>query len=320
MTDREPHAPPAVPPAPRPAAAPGTAPALSVHEGSNSLMSATIATRPHRPPAVDHGDRGRAWLARLFAGDFSFPAVPFCPLPAGDRTAAEHAAAARAAGCRDLFVVHADPVAGERVIADIARATADRVLVLSPNPGAADRVAERLLRCGVAVLRALAEDENPIRPSPPVSKVTSAAVAAARTNQARQEAAAAVAAAEQRLAAFAVVAKAVARLAEVTDRLRQLDADVADHAARRDRAEADVAAEAAGRHATAFTELIGLRKSDHDTALAGLIERRSRPAKRPMRKPRRSKPSTSSTSLCLKRAGSSAACSANRRWASTPTT
>ena len=128
MTDREPNAPPAPPPAHRPLAAEPAHPAPA-HEGNGSLMSATIATRPllRHPLAAD---RGRAWLARLFAGDFPFPAIAAVPLPPGDRTAAEHAAVSRAAGCRDLFVVHADPVAGERVIVDVARATTDRVLIL----------------------------------------------------------------------------------------------------------------------------------------------------------------------------------------------
>ncbi len=262
MTDREPHAPSAAPPAPRPLAA-DPAPPVPTHQGNGSLMSAMIATRPlpRTPPA----DPGRAWLARLFAGDFPFPAVPAAPLPPGDRTAAEHAAVARAAGCRDLFVVHADPVAGERVIVDIARsAAADRVLILSPNPAAADRVAERLLRCGVPVLRALADDENPLRPSPLVSKATSAAVGTARAEQARREAASAVAAAEQRVAAFAVVAKAVARLAEVHDRSGQLDADLADHAARRDRVEHEVRAETDTPLAAALAELA----TDHAAATA----------------------------------------------------
>ena len=229
-------------------------------------MSAMLATRPlpRTPPAADPG---RAWLARLFAGDFPFPAIPAAPLPPGDRTAAEHAAVARAAGCRDLFVVHADPIAGERVIVDIARsAAADRVLILSPNPAAADRVAERLLRCGVPVLRALADDENPLRPSPLVSKATSAAVGTARAEQARREAASAVAAAEQRVAAFAVVAKAVARLAEVNDRSKQLDAEFANRTARRDRVEHEVRGETDTPLAAALAELA----TDHGDATARL--------------------------------------------------
>src|SRR4051812_36647139 len=98
MTDREPHAPPAGPPAPRPhAAAPlpvGTPHPEVAHEGNGSLMSAMIATRPLvRHAHADPGDRGRTWLARLFAGDFPFPAVPVCALPGGDHTAAEYDAA-----------------------------------------------------------------------------------------------------------------------------------------------------------------------------------------------------------------------------------
>src|SRR5205814_163482 len=198
------------------------------HEGNGSLMSATIATRtPVRTqPAADPADRGRAWLARLFAGDFAFPSIPTAPLPPAERSAAEYDAVSRAAGCRDLFAIHADLVAGERVIADLARSVSDRTLILSPDPAAADRVTERLLKCGVPVLRALADDENPVRPSPAVSKATSRTLVTAQVEQARR----AVTAAEQRLAAFAVVAKAVARLAEANGLVKKFDADVAEQA------------------------------------------------------------------------------------------
>ena len=167
-------------------------------------------------------------------------------------------------GCRDLFVVHADSVAGEKLIVDIVRATTDRVLVLSPNPAAADRVAERLLKCGVSVLRALADDENPLRPSQVVSKATSAAVGAARIEQARREAASAVAAAEQRLAAFGVVAKAVARLAEVNSLLARLETDIAEHTARRDQVEKEVRSEADMLFATVLAKL----QTDHADLIA----------------------------------------------------
>lgn len=99
-----------------------------------------------------------------------------------------------------------------------------------------------------------------------MSKATSAAVGTARAEQLKREAAAAVAAAEQRLAAFAVVAKAVARLAEVNDRLKQLDADLADHTARRDRVEAEVRAETGTPFAAALANLA----ADHAAATARL--------------------------------------------------
>lgn len=239
-------------------------------------MSATIATRPPRShPTADPADRGRALLARLFAGDFPFPSVPVCPPPSGDRSAAEHDALSRAAGCRDLFVIHADILAGERVIADLVRASADRVLILTPDPVAADRLAERLLTSGVPVIRALADDDNPTRPSAAVSKVTSAALGVAQAEQTRRAAAAALAAAEKRISAFAVVSKAVARLVEVNESLKALDADVTERAARAARVEADVADEASGRAATSFTELLAARKTAHDIKLAELGERRT---------------------------------------------
>lgn len=254
MTDRELHAPHTAPPAPRPPALPD-----HTHEGNGSLMSATIATRtPVRthPALADLADRGRAWLARLFAGDFAFPTVPLAALPAAERHPAEHDALARAAGCRDLFVIHADPIAGARVIAELVRAVSDRVLILTPDPAAADHIAERLLKGGAAVVRALADDENPTRPSPAVSKVTSAGLGIVPTEQEHRAALAAVAAAEGRIGAFAVVSKAVARLNEVNDLLAKLGTDAADLAARRDRIEADLAVETKGTNPTAYTDAL----------------------------------------------------------------
>jgi hypothetical protein len=271
MTDREPHAPHLTPPAGWPAVAPAPPDAPhpeTAHEGSAPLMTATLATRPppRTPTAAAPGDRGRAWLDSLFAGELPPPAAPATALPPADRTAAEYDAVSRAAACRDLFVIHADAPAGERAIADLARCVAERVLVLTPGAAAADRIAERLLRCGVPALRALADDENPARPSSAVSRATSCALGGAAVEQASRDAAAAVADAEERVAAFATVSKAVARLNEVNDLLRQLDAEVAELTARRDRLEADLKAE----RDTPFAAALAAIQAEHDAASAAL--------------------------------------------------
>lgn len=271
MTDRELHTPTAAPLARSlaPAAAPpNSTPQDPAHEGNGSLMLATIATRPpqRNTPATEPGERGRVWLDCLFAGDFTFPAIPTIAIPPGDRTPAEHDAVTRALGCRDLFVIHADPAAGERVMVDLARSTAERVLILTPNPAAADRLTDRFLKCGVAVLRALADDENPTRPSPSVSKATSFALGNARVDQTRKEAAAALVAAEQRIAAFAVVSKAIARLIEVSELLKKLDVDIVELTARRDRIEAVVRAEVD----SPFANMLAKLTAEHDNVTARL--------------------------------------------------
>ncbi|MBA4066532.1 MAG: hypothetical protein C0501_23075 [Isosphaera sp.] len=230
--------------------------------GDGPPMSLTLAPprpRPDTPPP----DPVRAWLAGLSAGTADLPAfAPAALLPSADRTPAEAEAAARAAGCPDLFVVHApDPLAGERVIAEVARAAAGRVLVLSPDPAAADRVAERLARAGAAVVRALADDENPARPSAVASRVTSAAVGAGRAEQAKRDAAAAVAAADARLTGLE-------KAGELAERLAPLDAEAADLLARRDAVEAAVradpalAAKAAARAAAADRLAADARAAD----------------------------------------------------------
>jgi hypothetical protein len=160
-------------------------------------MSVTLAPpfpETADPPTPLPPDRGRALVARLFAGDFPFPAVPPAPLTVGDCHPAEHDAVARALGCRDLFVVAAaDADPRERAVASLARAAADRgerVLVLSPDPAAADRIAERV---GANVLRALAADENPYRLSVAASRLTSNETGPGRVEQLRRETAAAIA-------------------------------------------------------------------------------------------------------------------------------
>jgi hypothetical protein len=220
-------------------------------------MSLTLAPprpRPDTPPP----DPVRAWLAGLSAGADLPTFAPAALLPPAGLAPAEADAAARAAGCPDLFVVHApDPAAGERVAAEVARAAAGRVLVLSPDPAAADRVAERLARAGAAVVRALADDENPARPSPVASRVTSAAVGVGRAEQAKRDAAAAVAAADARLTALE-------RAGELADRLAPLDAEAAELIVRRDAVEAAVRAEADTPFAAAVAAKVAARAASAD--------------------------------------------------------
>lgn len=264
MTERTPRA----PDAPRPPAPPrpdSTDPHPDSVIGTGP-MSATLApplpAAPHAPSEPRAPDApGRAFVSRLFAGSFEF--APFAAVaPPTDRTPAEADAVARAAGCPDLFAVHADPVAGGRFIADVTRAATGRVLILTPNEQAADKLVERLAALEVPVLRALADGENPARGVPAVSRATSAARLSSPEESARRETAARLTAAERRSAAFAPVAKVVARLLEAEAELVKLDAGRAAHAACRARAEAEVRAETDTPFARAAAELRAARAAE----------------------------------------------------------
>jgi len=189
-------------------------------------MSVTIATRPNlRHAATDSPpvDPVRAWLARLPAELPAFAPASFAA--AESCTPAEVHAAARAAGCPDLFLIHAaDPVVGERVIAETARLASERVLILSPDPAAADNLTERLAKLGV--VRALADDENPIRPSPVVARLTSAALGCRRLEELKREASESLAAAEERLAACDRLDALQGELAELGRQRETIDAEV----------------------------------------------------------------------------------------------
>src|SRR5215207_10025844 len=114
MTDRARHVPTGMsnagPNDPRTDGAP-TAPNHldSAPRDDTPAMTLTLTHRPHGRTSTDTPtppptDRGRAWLTRLFAGDFAFPAVQPADLAPAARPPAEFDAAARAVGCRDLFV------------------------------------------------------------------------------------------------------------------------------------------------------------------------------------------------------------------------
>jgi hypothetical protein len=226
-------------------------------------MSVTIAARStQRQPATDSPAadpacaRAADKLANPTANLPAFAPVPFAT--SESCSPAELHAAARAAACPDLFVIHApEPAAGQRVIADIARFASGRVLVLSPDPAAADRLAERLAATGV--VRALSEAENPIRPSPVVAKLTSAALGTGRLEQLSRETSNALAAAEYRLVAL--------------DRLAALEAELAEVSIRRDRIEAEVRA-----------QLDNVDIGKKETELASLRRRRKEAGDQPIRK------------------------------------
>jgi len=234
-------------------------------------MSATLASRPAaRTHDATPADPVRAWLAHLFSPAPDLPAfAAVCVPPSPDRSPAETAAAARAAACPDLFVVHApDLTAGERVIADTVRAFAlasatGRVLILTPNAVAADRLVERLARAGdVSVLRALADDENPARPSPVVAKLTSVASGAGRAEQAKRDAVTAITAADARLTALE-------KLTELHEKLAKLNATAAQVAVTSKALEAVVRAETDTSFAA---KLVALKVTQAEANAALLVE------------------------------------------------
>lgn len=237
------------------------------HESHGSLMPAMIATRPLTPTTDTSGtassacgrscskgppavNRGRELLDRLFAGQYPLTELPPLSVPPTPAPAAEYDAIVRAAASPDCFLIHADPPSGEAVIAALARtlitatpaspSSPPRVLILTPCSATADSLTERLLNGGVPVVRPLADDENPLRNSPVVRSATPLARGLAAAQRDYQEAISRLAEAEKRMAAFAPVAKAIARLHEVQIALTQHQAARNECLARRQRVESDV--------------------------------------------------------------------------------
>lgn len=245
-------------------------------------MPLILATRTHGRPTTDHPnappfDRGRFWLTRLFAGEWVPPTVAPITLATADRTPAEHDAVSRALGCRDLFVIDAvDRPARVRVLADLARtavANGERVLILSPDPGAADHVTEAVAsEPSVKVVRALADDENPHRASPTVTRLTSTAIGRSRVEQLKREATLAVKAVEADLARAVSSIRAVDDLRAAAERFVAVELEHSAVASRRDALEAEIRAVAIAPGA--FSEQIARIQADHDATRAGLIAER----------------------------------------------
>ncbi|HJZ59609.1 MAG TPA: hypothetical protein VKE74_31985 [Gemmataceae bacterium] len=226
------------------------------------------------PPPSPAADRGRSWLARLFAGDFAFPAVAPVAVPLPGRTAAEADALSRALGCRDLFVIDAiDRSVRERVIAELARAAAvcgERVLALSPDSHAADRITEHIAAGEpLKVIRALAADENPHRLPTALFRLTSAEVGSVRVERMRREAIAEAATLEPKLLPLRAAADALVRMRELVVRVAEFESERDALSARRDRLETEVRDEVeSGPGPGAFAELIAKWHADHEAATA----------------------------------------------------
>jgi hypothetical protein len=206
-------------------------------------MPFTLSTRTHGRPITEPSVTipapaiRRSWLAQLFAGEVEVsPFAPGCP--SVPLVPSEAAAVARALGCPDLFLLDIGAAAArERVILHIAQAAAEhgeRILILSPDPAAADRLAEALAAVrALRVVRALADDENPYRPSPAVTRLTSAAAGPNRAEQLRRDAARMIAALEttrtrlDRSREFHNKLNAITReRADVNDRVARLATEV----------------------------------------------------------------------------------------------
>lgn len=277
MTDREPVIPadPIRPPSFRPRINPlvgdlsANAHLEPAPRGDCLPMSLTLAPRPpirHSGTDEPPVDSLWVWLAQISSPTPNLSAFTSVVLPGShQRNPAEAHAAARAAACPDLFAIHApDQTARERVISDLVWATgSERALVLSTDAATADRIVERLVKVEVDVVRALAEDENPIRPSPLVAKATSAA----RFERLKQDMATGIANATARLNAIVAAASAHAQLAERTQRRAAIDAEIANANTQRERLQQQVQLEAAGTEMTAFTTLVDQRKTERQATV-----------------------------------------------------
>ncbi|MFO0803037.1 MAG: hypothetical protein U0791_07940 [Gemmataceae bacterium] len=212
-------------------------------------MPLTLSTRTHGRSTTEFQNAipapatRRSWLSQLLKGETEpspFAPAAYCsPRVSG----LDAVTVARALGCPDLFLLDCtESNARERAMVNIARAAAERgerLLLISPDSDAADRLVESLAADRtLRVVRALAEDENPIRPTAGVTRLTSAGSGASRAEQLRREAAQTVAVLESRLAVLDRSADLHARLAVVEgerrtiqDRLERVETEVREQPA-----------------------------------------------------------------------------------------
>jgi len=244
-------------------------------------MSLTLAPRPpSRASTTDTPPAGsvRAWLSQITSATANL--AHFAPLSLPGtlaRNLAEAEAASRAAGCPDLFVIHApEQTARERIITDIAWASCSkRVLVLSPDPTFADRIVERLIKINVLTVRALAEDENPVRSSAVVTKATSTTLASTQFDRLKNEMAASVAMAREQLNAVETALSTHAQVDLLTDRCEELVREIAATKSHREVVEIQVQLEASGSETTSFTHFVKQRKTENQERVDDLTQKRA---------------------------------------------
>jgi hypothetical protein len=242
-------------------------------------MAVTVS-RSLNPPgtescSTDPVARARDCLHRLFSGLLGDDPLEPVSISLAARRPAEYHAASRALACTDLFVIDcSDRVVRERAIADVARAAAafERVLILSPDAAAADRFIELLgLHEPISVLRALADDENPLRPNPALNRFTSAAAGNGRVERLKRESGEAVERLEAELAAIVAAQSALPDIRSVAERIAALDRDIAEVTERHRTVEPEVVAEAESRPPpTPFAEAMQCWRTDRDAVCGPL--------------------------------------------------
>ncbi len=250
---------------------------------NGSTMAVTVS-RSLNPPgtescSTDPVARARDCLHRLFSGLLGDDPLEPVSIPLPGRRPAEYHAASRALACTDLFAIDcSDRVVRERAIADVARAAAatERVLILSPDAAAADRLIELLgLHEPVSVLRALADDENPLRPNPALNRFTSAAAGNGRVERLRRESGEALERLEAELAAVEAAQSALPDIRSVSERIAALDRDIAEVTERHRAVEPEVLAEAESRPpATPYAEAMQRWRTDRDAVCGPLAAER----------------------------------------------
>lgn len=207
-------------------------------------MPITLATRTHGRSTTEQLSTipvpasARSWLTRLLAGEVELPAFASAPPSTLPNSAAETAAIARAVAAPELFVLEAlDREVREAALTALLRIAAERgerVLLLSPDPVAADRLVLALAEPRtIRVVRALAEGENPHRSIPAVSRLISSQAGTGRADQMKREASLAVATLEAKRARLERATGVRARLeaiererATLTERLASLESEL----------------------------------------------------------------------------------------------
>lgn len=265
--------------------APPVAPTAAHHDsaprGDGPAMPLTLVPRthgttptdtPHPSPATD---RGRTWLARLFAGDFAFPALaPSAPV--AGRSPVEADAVTRALACRDLFVIDTtDRIVRERVIADLARTAArrgERVLVLSPSSHAADHIAEQSAAPEFKLIRAVGPDEQGHRLPPALFRMTSHDMGSARVERMKREAADTITQLSPKLPPLTAAADALARMRELVERIDGIERERDSLKARIEDLDREVRFESG----TPFADKLTALKADAEIALQPLTEARNK--------------------------------------------